>query len=196
MTALEITHSKTEAEIQTLVDQLKPAVSRIVNYTLDHRARLIKPMIGYDASAIALSFVPAAGEALPKGRAAADDAYTYHHLRRDLFALSTEAGVKVDSRYIVPSSHLTIGRFLYTKDFAREDPEAETEAVDPEKMQKLIETIEEVNKWLQAEYWAHADGKNIPDGGEWVVGEGKGLDCRQGNLWYGGGKTVELGKGF
>ncbi|KAK3045627.1 hypothetical protein LTS18_013660, partial [Coniosporium uncinatum] len=89
MTALEITHSRTKAEIQTLVEQLKPAVSKIVNYTLDHRARLIKPMIGYDASAIALSFVPAAGEALPEARAVTDDAYTYHHLRRDLFALST-----------------------------------------------------------------------------------------------------------
>jgi hypothetical protein len=31
---------------------------------------------------------------------------------------------------------------------------------------------------------------------EWLVGDGKGLDCREGALWYGGGQTVRLGKGF
>jgi hypothetical protein len=28
------------------------------------------------------------------------------------------------------------------------------------------------------------------------VGQEKGLDCRQGTLWYGGGETIRIGKGF
>jgi len=36
----------------------------MTDYTLTHRARLIKPMLSYDGAALALSFLPAAGEGL------------------------------------------------------------------------------------------------------------------------------------
>jgi hypothetical protein len=62
ITALEVTHSKTAEEIQTLVEQMREKAPAITDYTVKHRVRLIKPTIGYDASALALSFVPAAGE--------------------------------------------------------------------------------------------------------------------------------------
>lgn len=189
MTALEITHSRTDAEIKSLVETMHPSIPTIVDYTLTHRARLVKPMIGFDAQALALSFVPAAGEALPPGRTKADDKYTYHHLRRDLYTLSKER-LKVDSRYVVPSSHLTIGRFITAEDFSSDGKS------DPEKMRQLIEKIEEVNEWLQAEYWPKENDAAIKDGGEWIVGQEKGLDCREGTLWYGAGKTVQLGRGF
>ncbi|EON65547.1 hypothetical protein W97_04785 [Coniosporium apollinis CBS 100218] len=189
MTALEITHSRTDAEIKSLVETMHPSIPTIVDYTLTHRARLVKPMIGFDAQALALSFVPAAGEALPPGRTKADDKYTYHHLRRDLYTLSKER-LKVDSRYVVPSSHLTIGRFITAEDFSSDGKS------DPEKMRQLVEKIEGVNEWLQAEYWPKENDAAIKDGGEWIVGQEKGLDCREGTLWYGGGKTVQLGRGF
>jgi len=106
ITVLEITHSKTTEEIQQLVDVMHSKIPSITNYTFDHRARLVKPMIGFDASALALSFVPAAGEPSNRGRTKDDDSYTYHHLRRDLYSLCQDTGVTVDSRYVVPVSEL------------------------------------------------------------------------------------------
>ncbi|CAE6998455.1 hypothetical protein P3342_000825 [Pyrenophora teres f. teres] len=191
ITALEVTHSKTAPEIQELVDGVKDKVPAITDYTYDHRTRLVKPLIGYDASALALSFVPAAGEGLHSGRTLEDDKFTYHHLRRDIFSLCRDAGLKVESRYVVPSSHLTIGRFIYSKDL-----EDENGTPDPQKMTALIGKIEEINGWLQKEFWPeHNDGK-IPEGGEFNVGQEKGLHCGTGALWYGGGDAVHLGKGY
>lgn len=66
-------------------------------------------------------------------------------------------------------------------------------------MERWIEEIEGVNRWLEVEFWPRGDGEqaeSINEGGEWIVGEGKGLDLRKGKLWYGGGETVMLGKGF
>ncbi|KAI9751015.1 MAG: hypothetical protein M1815_001460 [Lichina confinis] len=87
MTTLEITHSRTAEEVAHLVGAIRPRVNEITDYTLGHRARLIKPMLSYDDAAVALSFVPEA-----------DDLYTYHHLRRDVHALVRKTGAPVDSR--------------------------------------------------------------------------------------------------
>ena len=191
ITALEVTHSKTAEEIQNLVEQMREKASAITDYTVKHRVRLIKPTIGYDASALALSFVPAAGEGLQTGRSTTEDKFTYHHLRRDLFDLCQETGVTVDSRYVVPSSHLTIGRFIAQKDLADDQG-----APDPTKMAGFINKIEEINAWLEKEFWPeHNDGK-IPDGGEFNLGEETGLDFRMGTLWYGGGESIYRGKGY
>lgn len=192
MTALEITHSLTAPEIETLVDQLQPVIQQVTDYTYTHRARLVKPLITYDAQALALSFLPAAGEGSPSDRTAEDDAFSYHHLRRDLYALATNAGIKVASRYVLPSAHLTIGRFIYNDEF-----ETAEGRVDHAKVEGLVRVIEECNQWLKDEYWPKdgAEG-GVKEGGEWVVGQEKGLDCRWGALWYGGGETIRLGKGF
>ncbi|KAK0848487.1 hypothetical protein LTS02_014053 [Friedmanniomyces endolithicus] len=188
MTALEVVHSLTNPEIDALVAQMLPSASEITDYTRQHRARLVKPMLSYDAQALALSFLPAAGE--PAGHdAASNDSYTYHHLRRDLHAKASATGVKVASRYVIPSAHLTIGRFITMSDF-----ETTEGKVDHAKVKRLIETIESVNSWLREQYWPQEEG--IKEGGEWLVGEGKGSDFRKGALWYGGGETVRLGKGF
>lgn len=189
MTALEITHSLTAEEIDGLVEKMLPGVSEITDYTLEHRARLVKPLLSYDAQALALSFLPAAGEV--GGRSShGDDAYTYHHLRRDLHDKAQATGVKVASRYVIPSAHLTIARFVTKRDFETADGQ-----VDHGKVEEFIDVIDDINSWLQAEYWPNAEG--IKEGGEWVVGEEKGLEYRKGALWYGsGGETVHLGRGF
>ena len=183
-------------------------------------------MLSYDSSAIALSFVPAAGEARPPSRSGLssnsdspaenatrqDDAFTYHHLRHALYDLSTRGGVKVASRYTVPSAHLTIARFVSQEDILASPQERSDHSapgqldehgvqgvmIDRKRVCKLIEKIEDINTWLQEEYWPKdgQQGKRIKEGGEWIVGEEKGLDCRKGTLWYGGGETVRLGKGF
>jgi hypothetical protein len=178
MTVLEITHSKTSQEITSLVSILRPSIPDICDYPQSHRTLLTKPMISFDASALALSFVPADSEP-----------YTYHHLRRDVYELCSKAGVQVESRYVVPSSHLTIGRFIKTSDFEDQGKFA------VKKMEAFIERIEEINKWLEEEYWPRGEQTTVP-AGDWYVGEEKGLDCRMGRLWYGDGETVYLGKGF
>lgn len=187
MTAMEVTHSLTAQEIESLVEKLLPEVPAIADYTFDHRARLVKPMVSYDAQALALSLLPATGEG---SQSLDEDKYTYHHLRRDLFAQIQAAGVKVASRYVIPSAHLTIGRFVTKKDFETADGK-----VDRAKVEKLVAMIEDINQWLQSEFWPK-EGGSIKDGGEWAVGEEKGLDCHKGRLWYGGGEGVHLGKGF
>lgn len=187
MTAMEVTHSLTSEKIDALVEKLLPEAPAIADYTFNHRARLVKPMVSYDAQALALSLLPATGEG---GDSLNDDKYTYHHLRRDLFTQIQAAGVKVASRYVIPSAHLTIGRFIAKKDF-----EAADGKVYHAKVEKLVAAIEDINEWLQKEFWPNEDG-SIKDGGEWVVGEEQGLDCHKGRLWYGGGDRVHLGKGF
>ena len=178
-------------------------------------------MLSYDSSAIALSFLPAAGEAssspsslgeraeatedLEDAEIVRDDAFTYHHLRRSIYDLCTKAGVEVASRYTVPSAHLTIARFVTQDDIiaqgrneiqpADEGVATEPVAVDQGKVKRLVDEIEKMNTWLEEEYWPK-DGKKTKKGGEWIVGERKGLDCRRGTLWYGGGETIRLGKGF
>ncbi|KAK5119247.1 hypothetical protein LTR85_007861 [Meristemomyces frigidus] len=187
MTALEITHSLTAEEIDALVKKMISGVPDITDYTVNHRVRLVKPVLSYDAQALALSFLPAASE---PGRSPSDDAYTYHHLRRDLHNKAQATGITVASRYVMPSAHLTIARFITKRDF-----ETAEGKVDHEKVGKLITAIDEINTWLEAEYWPRGDG--IREGGEWIVGEERGLEYRKGALWYGsGGETVHLGKGF
>lgn len=194
MTALEITHSLTEEEIENILVPLRTKVSEITDYTFDHRARLIKPMLSYDSAAIALSLLPAAGEGLDGGRTLTEDNHTYHHLRRGLYQLCKESGVAIASRYTVPSAHLTIGRFITQADFSTTDQDG-SGGPDLEKRMEWITVIEGINSWLQDEYWPKGNG-TIRSGGEWIVGKEKGLDCRKGSLWYGGGETVQLGKGF
>ena len=193
MTVLEVNHSLTEPEIEELVTTLESKVSEITDFTLDHHARLVKPMLGYDGAATALGFLPAAGESTYGNRSGREDRYTYHHLRRDVYNLSASTGVKIASRYTVPSSHLTIGRFITKNDFAATEHGRENSS--PAKMAKWIRTIEDTNRWLQDEYWPNVHGMTNEDG-QWIIGQEKGLDCRMGTLWYGGGKSVRLGQGF
>jgi len=190
MTALEINHSLTAPEIASLVSQFPASTLKTMsNYTQTNRTRLVKPLLSYDSQALALSFLPAAGEPRthlsslsdPDRKLPDSDTYTYHHLRRDLFTQATSAGVKVGSRYVVPSAHLTIARFVREQDFDVEG---------------FVKVIEGVNEWLVREFWPK-DDEGIKEGGEWVVGEEKGLEVRKGTLWYGGGgETVVLGEGF
>lgn len=192
MTALEITHSLTASEIEDLVHIMNPKIPEITDFTFTHRSRLVKPMLSYDSAAIALSFVPAAEEDPGKRSGDHSDSYTYHHLRRDLYDLCSSTGVEIASRYVVPSSHLTIARFVTQKDISEDGAE---DVPDPSKTKKLIETLEEINTWLQENFWP-ANGREIQEGGQWIVGEERGLECRKGRLWYGGGERVRLGKGF
>ena len=96
--------------------------------------------------------------------------------------MGKDAGITVNSRYIVPSAHITLGRYLTDEDHAT-----------PELRKQWVDAIDEINAWLEAEVWDNASSELV---GEWVVGQEKGLDVRAGQLWYGGGRTVLMGEGF
>ncbi|MCJ1466549.1 hypothetical protein MMC07_005169 [Pseudocyphellaria aurata] len=192
MTALELTHSRSQAEIEELVHVLRSKIPEITDYTLDHRARLVQPWLSYDSQAIALSFLPCSRLSVSEVSTHEADAYTYHHLRRDLYDLCSTSGATVASRYVVPSAHLTIARFVTHEGLQRNDQGVIS---DPGYMAKWIQHLNEINVWLEEEYWPRPDSL-IKEGGEWIVGEEKGLECRKGTLWYGGGERVRLGRGF
>ncbi|KAI6783513.1 uncharacterized protein J7T54_005542 [Emericellopsis cladophorae] len=191
MTTLEVAFSKTPTEIADLVASMRSSLPSIVNHTHNHRARLVKPMISYDLSAFALSFVPATGEPpLSPAPAAPDtaenivqgDEYTYHHVRMDIFDKVQKAGVEVGSRYQVPSAHITLGRYI-----------TQAEHDTPEKRQAWVDRIDEINAWLEKEVWDEKDSDFI---GEWMVGQERSIDARIGTIWYGGGRTLVVGEGF
>jgi hypothetical protein len=191
ITVLEITHSRTPEEIEAIKSKLRPSFPAAANYTYQHRARLVKPMVSHDLSAFALSFLPANGEVAlsppptePNNAhvLAQGDAYTYHHLRRDAWDLVDKAGFAVDSRYIVPSAHITLGRFVTNEHH-----------LTLEQRQKWVDAIDEVNQWLETEIWNNPESELK---GEWVVGQERGLDVRVGPLWYGAGRTIMTGEGF
>lgn len=192
LTALEITHSRTALETAPLVAALQPLLETLTDLPAalaeqrtGRRARLVRPMLTYDAAAVALSYLPSAAGA------AGADVYTYHHLRRDLWdvasatsarnapaaASAAPVGVPIASRYTVASAHLTLARFVTV------------EQAGPERVRALVAAIEAANVWMEEEVWGRSER-----GGEWIVGEEQGLDCRVGALWYGGGETVRLGR--
>ncbi len=79
-----------------------------------------------------------------------------------------ESGAEVASRYVVPSAHITLARFVGSGAWGRE--------MRREDVGRWVEAIEDINKELSnsTETW---DMKNQ-------------LVCRVGRLWYGGGITV------
>lgn len=190
LTILELAHSLTKPEIENLVQTLKSATNggpdQIREYPTTHRSRLLKPVVSFDSSALALSFLPAAGESISTNDT--KDEYSYHHLRRDIFELARQANISVGSRYIVPSAHVTIARFINHDGFTVRQVENEDE-LDRASIRLLIEKIEEINQKLVSDYWPRSDG-TIRDGCDWVVGDDKGFTIRRDRVWYGGGEDV------
>lgn len=186
MTTLELANSRTSSEIDTIVSTLLASgiLSRLVNYTSGHRCRLIRPIVSFDASAMALSFVPAV-EDVDK------DSYTYHHLRRDLFDRVVDTGVEVVPRYVVPSAHITIARFTTHDGFLLDNAGPDGSGIDRDRLKVVVDQIETINQSLQEKYWSHGSPK-----GQWLVGQEKGLELCGGASWYGNGDKFTVGDGF
>jgi hypothetical protein len=145
---------------------------------------LIKPVVNLDHVAMALSFVPAALSGEP-------DRYTYHHLRRDLFSIAAGTGVTIGSRYFVPSAHVTIARFITQDGFLKTKADTDTAQgqVDPARVLELVDCVDDINRWLEREYWPQKDG-SVPAAGQWIIGHDSRLECRIGPVWYGGGRDL------
>ena len=173
LTVLEIAHSLTAPEIDALVHTVSPKVDEIVRFPRTHQAVLIKPLLSFDAAALALSFVPASADLGEEAR------YSYHHLRRDVYALAGTTGVEIKSRYVVPSAHLTVGRWVDQK------------VRDEGRVSELVKLVDDINGELRGKYWGGAAGRGAIL--RWKVGEDKGLVCRRGTVWYGGGHSLVEG---
>ncbi|KAJ5668915.1 Ribosomal protein L44e [Penicillium macrosclerotiorum] len=179
MTTLEMMSARTESEVNTVVSflQQKSVCQDTVDYTVAHRARLVRPIVSYDASALALSFVPAAGGPT-SGMNSLKDVYSYHHLRRDLYDMMTQAGCEIGARYTVPSAHVTIARFIRpvggSPDGAKESDYL------CERATNLVAKVEEINQILSSDDWQRFGS---PVDGEWVVGQEKGLELIKGRSW-------------
>lgn len=195
MTTFELASSRTWTEVKELVAHLENhgVIADIANYTSTHRTRLIKPMVSYDTTAIALSFVPAAGEEVVQSArgSTGDDGYTYHHLRRDICGALTATGGQFNPRYSLPSAHITIARFMSQDGFQLEGSQPDGPGVDRGSVAALIKRIESINERLKHKHSAEETGTAC-----WVVGQEKGLQLQGGQSWYGEGETLFMGKGF
>lgn len=164
---------------------LRKSLPDIGRCTIANQPHLLKPMLNLDSAGLALSFEPAAQEVAHR--------YTYHHLRRDVFSIVAAAGVDIGSRYFVPSAHVTIARFM-TQDGVLQTAGNKDghDEVDHLRVREFVDRVDSINSWLQTEFWPRSDG-TVPLGGEWIIGNEKGLECRKGRIWYGGGEDVLAG---
>ena len=199
MTVLEMANSQTAPEIEAIVSQLQGSdlIPAQCDYMSTHPPRLIKPVVNYDTTAMALSFVPAAGEGgSSQPRSLDDDTYSYHHLRRDFYDRIADTGIDVMSRYITPSAHITIARFITQEGFLLEHPGSDGSQVDRGQLKALVEKIEHINQKLQQKYWPNQDrdstSSTVTSKGEWLVGREKGVELCGGPSWYGEGKVFPI----
>ncbi|KAF8446631.1 RNA ligase/cyclic nucleotide phosphodiesterase [Terfezia claveryi] len=177
ITALEVTHSTTYSAVESLLGSIgRPLLEKMVAWPKGKGVRLGKPLLSYDKAALAISFLPLEG-----GK---NKSYTYHHLRRDLWGILEKGGFDVDSRYIVPSAHVTVGRFFRTE--STEGVE-EPGAVQME-MKRWIRVIDSINDWLEKEGDNYMRGENGEADPFWEMDSP--LVLRKGRLWYGGGDSV------
>lgn len=191
MTTLEMLSSRPASEVDEAAEICKKSLplEDVVNYTFTHRNQVIRPIVSYDATALALSFVPAAGEPSSKTVTTGSDQYTYHHLRRDLWDVANQTGLPLASRYTVPSAHVTIARFAVS---LGSDRATELNGLC-ERANDIVARIEDINQELRSDDWRRFGD---PTQGEWRVGEESGLHFVHGPLWYGKCDSVVVGKGF
>ncbi|KAJ5770695.1 uncharacterized protein N7511_002746 [Penicillium nucicola] len=174
MTTLEIRSELTGPEVNEICSSLEQSGSlqELINYTLTHRARLVKPIVSIDTSAVALSFLPAAADGTSSTYGGKDDTFTYHHLRRDLYDIVTRSGCPISARYTLPSAHVTIARFV------QPDGSKTDSRVNENYAANLVSKIDDINERLDS-----SDGAVK---GDWVIGHEKGLELMKGRTWQQG----------
>ncbi|VVT49248.1 uncharacterized protein SAPINGB_P002177 [Magnusiomyces paraingens] len=171
LSVLEVTHSAPPDVIDSQIKQLKPYLSEILT-SRDNAPILVKPLVCFDSAAFALTFAPL-DSSLQKEYGAHSEDYTYTHYRAHLYNAINKAQVYCAARYEVPSAHVTIARFI--------------EEVSPNVVDALLETIQNINTWLEDVY-------SNPESFSWQVGSERGTECRCGRIWYGGGWTEATGE--
>ena len=120
LSVLEVAHHQTPEAVEELVKRLEPALPGVLAFARGQgwgqerprpRVRLFRPRLACDPVSIVLKFLPATSDDGYDGDEQ-ERGYTYHHLRRDLYARVSALGVRMEPRYVVPSAHLTVARFV------------------------------------------------------------------------------------
>ncbi|EEQ29169.1 conserved hypothetical protein [Microsporum canis CBS 113480] len=168
LSVIEISHRHPMAHLRSVFDQIgKSLFQKLLDHpatlaaTESRTSRLGRPMLLFDGVGVAISFVPVG-----------TDQYTYHHLRADLHNMAVSSGIKTDTCYTACMSHITLGRFVSSKNF-----DLETAEMAQQRLRDWINTIQSINKELN-EYYQANDW-------EWTVGEEKGLELQMGMLKFG-----------
>lgn len=202
MTVMEAIHSVTSDAVEEVLANMEggPAglgeiADLVVEGVLEGGVRLGKPMVCFDGQAVAVSFLP-----LPSGvkdvkedgekgiiegskqlaEGSKSDVVVsegwnggYHGLRARIWEECAKRGINVGSRYVVPSAHVTVMRYV-----------GDGGAKWKGGVKGWVEGVERVNGWLEG----------LGEEGEWMVGEERGCVWRKGRLWYGCGETLCVGK--
>ncbi|KAJ5888751.1 Ribosomal protein L44e [Penicillium taxi] len=176
MTTVEMMSSVTPPMIDDTISFLKGSLplEEVVEYTHTHSPRLVRPIISYDAAAMALSFVPASGEPASRPGYTGKDNYTYHHLRSDLYDIVSSTGRQFESRYLVPSAHVTIARFAVPPGY---DKSVELDGLC-KRASAIVDKIEKINQELQSDEWKRFGNSSR---GEWIIGQETGLELNKGS---------------
>jgi len=88
-----------------------------------------------------------------------------------------------------PMATLTIISAVIFMHSPKDFTNADTGALDKQKIEDVVGKLVSINHDLQAE-------DESAQTETWQVGEGKGLVCRTGTVWYGGGQSQHEGRGF
>lgn len=175
MTTLEIANSLSSAEECALkTDELCAAVdvqSLCALNVPDGSVVLCKPLLTFDARAVALTFVPAVPSSTDDSDTPTTTTTTYHALRAAVYAAvvgppARRTGISVNSRYVAASAHVTVARFVTAPgpaggvDFVTrvrkqgpEDEVLDVEHVEREAVDAFVAAVTEINAWLKQEYW-------------------------------------------
>ena len=97
MTVLEVTNGLTSDQLLPIISSLTPCSTSLTAPPLP-LITLDTPMLNYDISGIALSFLPSSNELI--------------ELRARAWDVIAHAGVIAKMRYALPSAHITVGRFV------------------------------------------------------------------------------------
>lgn len=81
-------------------------------------------------------------------------------------------------RYVVPSAHITVARFVDNGDFESD------ERVDSRKFEAWWALIDSINVRLKEDLDSRRGGDDRE--GQWVIED---VECRYGVNWYGGGHS-------
>lgn len=238
-TVLEVVHSVPMDDVMEIANKLAPIMPDLIQLpSTTHGCTLFRPILSFDAAAVALSFVPYGGPSASESKARSspesatevpppsdslrssvettpgpstpasielpvsqdegrkdaalspfnttplpsnnqapsnDNQTTYHHLRRKLYQRIIDAGVDIKSRYVVPSAHITLCRFLNPAARGAHPLSAELGKAN---ILKFVLLIEELNEAFELAFTSNP---------KWEIKSE--LICRVGTLWYGGGFT-------
>ena len=153
-TIYEVTHSRTAEQLEAVLERVRVRQAGLFDLPLSS-VTLDPPLVNFDTAAVALTFLPC------------DDTYTFHHLRRDVYARVADIGLAWTGRYIAPTAHITIARFIDGGFPSRPGLS----------MPQWVDGLEQ----LRAEC-RHWDGR-------WVLSEGF-AEVSTGRSWYGSGYSV------